>query len=96
MAAHSVTILIELAYKTLYADNAQVREQLRLALETAPGADELESNDWGDLASAVSDPSEWDLHGLLVDVLGIQIDKWKALDQPTCHEEWVKRQSESI
>lgn len=89
MAANSIRILTEIASQAGYSE--KTRQMYLAALSYAPGMDELDHSDWGDLNRLLESGSEDDIFIATVEILGRQIETWKGLGHPTCHEDWSRQ-----
>jgi len=89
MAAHSVTILVELA-NTINAD--KMRSDLRQAIGFAPGMDfpQLDGDDYHWLSVACEQGTDAELYNAVLDQLQVQLQQWQLLGRPSNTEDWKR------
>lgn len=100
MAAHSVTILVEMSNASAVTLARKAQEYIH-ALDYAPGMDELDFDDWRALHMALGERAadkctDAQAHDAVVSALGTQISKWKALGRPRTHEEWAEATAQGV
>lgn len=94
MAAHSVTILVEMAGRDGWLDRSEVESYL-FAMTHAPGFSELGPDDWDALERALrfypqrpDAKYRQELHEMVLTILCHQLQEWEQLGKPAMHEEW--------
>ena len=92
MGAHSYRILAE-SFGRLFSE--EKREQLRVAMDYAPGMDELDLDDWRNLRDALDQREEgtidWsELEKIVMEVLATQATEWVKLGKPLGHSDWMQ------
>jgi len=93
MAAHSYRILAE-SFGRLFSD--EKRKQLSVAMDYAPGMDELDYDDWKRLRDALEQRESGEIDGfelerIVMEVLATQAKEWMELDKPLGHTDWFQR-----
>jgi hypothetical protein len=88
MAAHSVTILVEAANVIHWGENE--RNTYLIALDYAPGMDELVSRDWNLLRRLLSECEDYKLiRDTILVILHTQLEEWIRRNYPDTAEGWA-------
>ena len=89
MAAHSVTILLQIA-NTINDDCK--RADLRQAIDYAPGMDfpQIDAEQYHSLSEACKRASIEELYNIVLDQLQVQLQKWQLLGRPSNTEDWKR------
>jgi hypothetical protein len=93
MGAHSYRILAE-SFGRLFSD--EKRKQLQVAMDYAPGMDELDLEDWRRLRDALEQREAggidgFELEQIVMEVLATQAKEWLELGKPLCHTDWLQK-----
>ena len=90
MAAHSLRILMEMGGRAFTEGNKKL---WLTALGYAPGMDELNSEDWSKLNTALEDENTFslDFQDIVMEVLATQAQTWLQLGKPQTHSEWMNK-----
>lgn len=91
MAAHSVTVLCDMASVVVWND--KMRGKYGHAMDYAPSMDilEMDHEDWYTLRGLLEEGTEDAISDKVREVLYKQLQKWLRLDKPRTHKEWTER-----
>lgn len=94
MAAHSVSILTDMAAEYYWGENE--RESYAHAMDYAPAMDitEMGHQDWYTLRGLLEEGTATEVRNKAREVLCTQLQEWLKLGKPRNHEEWMEAEVE--